>query len=618
MWGISLLHPVLPSFLSVKFFCGEFLLHIPCCLHFYLGSFSYTSRAGFFFFFLFYLVLSLFFCVEFLLHIPCCLHFYLGRFRCGVSLTHPVLASYLDSFPYISSAGFILIWGVSPKQPMLASFFIWGVSLTHPMLTLFLCGEFVLHIPCYLHFYLGRFMWGVSLTHPVLPSFLSEKVYVGSFSYTSRVAFIFIWEGLCGEFLLHIPCCLHFYLRRFMWEVSLTHPVLPSFLSGKVYVGSFSYTSRVAFIFIWEGLCGKFLLHIPCCLHFYLRRFMWEVSLTHPVLPSFLSGKVYVGSFSYTSRVAFIFIWEGLCGKFLLHIPCCLHFYLGRFMWGVSLTHPVLPSFLSEKVYVGSFSYTSRVAFIFIWEGLCGKFLLHIPCCLHFYLGRFMWGVSLTHPVLPSFLSEKVYVGSFSYTSRVAFIFIWEGLCGEFLLHIPCCLHFYLRRFMWEVSLTHPVLPSFLSEKVYVGSFSYTSRVAFIFIWEGLCGEFLLHIPCCLHFYLRRFMWEVSLTHPVLPSFLSGKVYVGSFSYTSHAGFIFIVEVFLTHPVLALVLSGEFLLHIPCWLHFYLRSFSYTSRVGFTFIWGVSLTHPKLAFLFCGEFLLHTPCWIHFSLGSFS
>ena len=85
---------------------------------------------------------------------------------------------------------------------------MWGVSLTHPMLTLFLCGEFFLHIPCWLHFYLGSFSytsravfifcWGVSLTHPMLTFFFD----VVSFSYTSR-AVLMSMEG-----------------------VSLTHPVL--------------------------------------------------------------------------------------------------------------------------------------------------------------------------------------------------------------------------------------------------------------------------------------------------------------------------------------------------------------------------------------------------------
>ena len=60
---------------------------------------------------------------------------------------------------------------------------MWGVSLTQPTLTLLLCGEFLLHIPCCLHFYVGSFsytsrdvlifMEGVSLTHRVLASFFS-------------------------------------------------------------------------------------------------------------------------------------------------------------------------------------------------------------------------------------------------------------------------------------------------------------------------------------------------------------------------------------------------------------------------------------------------------------
>ena len=139
--------------------------------------------------------------------------------------------------------------------------------------------------------------------------------------------------------------------------------------------------------------------------------------------------------------------------------------------------------------------------------------------------------------------------------------------------------------------------------RFYLGIFSYTSRAGFIFI-----GEFLLHISCWLHYYL------------------------GSFSYRSHAGFTFLWGVSLTHPLLTLVLSGEFLLHIQCWLNFYLGSFpcwfhfcpgsfSYTSSAGFTFIWvvsragfifvrGVSLSHPTLASFLSSEFLLHIPCWL--------
>ena len=138
-----------------------------------------------------------------------------------------------------------------------------------------------------------------------------------------------------------------------------------------------------------------------------------------------------------------------------------------------------------------------------------------------------------------------------------------------------------------------------------------------------LFEKFLLHIPCWLHFYSRSFsytsragfifFWGVSITHPVLALFL-----------------FFIKGVSLTHPVLVSFLFGEFLLHIPCWFHFYLGSFSYTSRAAsffkyflYIFISGVSLTHPvlvlinflgvslshpQLASFLCREFLLHIPC----------
>ena len=136
-----------------------------------------------------------------------------------------------------------------------------------------------------------------------------------------------------------------------------------------------------------------------------------------------------------------------------------------------------------------------------------------------------------------------------------------------------------------------------------LGSFSYTSHAVFIFI-SG-----------------------ISLKHPVLLHF-----YLVSFSYTSHIDFVFMWGVSLTQPVLASFLSGEFLLHIPCWLHFYVESFSYTSRAGFNFISWLSLTHPALAsflcreflahipcrLFLCGEFLLHIPCCLHFYARSFS
>ena len=160
-----------------------------------------------------------------------------------------------------------------------------------------------------------------------------------------------------------------------------------------------------------------------------------------------------------------------------------------------------------------------------------------------------MWGVSVTHPMLASFLIWGV-----SLTHPMLTLFI----CGQFLLHIPSWLLF----LTWGVSFTHPVLTLFL------------------------CGEFLIHIP----------YWLIFLN-------------VGSFSYTSHADFVFMWGVFLTHPVLASFLFGEFLLHIPCCLHFllgsfsdtsyayfffYVVSFSYTSRAVLMSMQGVSLTHPVL------------------------
>ena len=198
-------------------------------------------------------------------------------------------------------------------------------------------------------------------------------------------------------------------------------------------------------------------------------------------------------------------------------------------IWGVCLTHPVLALFLS------------------------GEFLLHIPCFFFFFFFAFVfliWGVSLTHPVLALFLS------------------------GEFLLHIPCLLFFFFFFFF------------FFS----VGSFSYKSHAGFIFLWGRfptypmltllLCGEFLLHIPCCLQFYAGSFSYTS---------------WAGFISYTSRAAFFFFFFFFFK--------SGEFLLHIPCWLYFSVGSFSYTPHACFIFIWGVSLTHPVLASYSCGEFL---------------
>ena len=188
-----------------------------------------------------------------------------------------------------------------------------------------------------------------------------------------------------------------------------------------------------------------------------------------------------------------------------------------------------------------------------------------------------------------------MYAGRFSYTFSAGFTIMWGVslthpmldliLSGDFLLHILCWLQFYLGsfcytscagfNFIWGVSLTYPMLVH-----MYAGRFSYTFSAGF------------------------TIMWGVSLTHPMLALVLSGdfllhilcwlQFYLGCFSYISRAGFFF--------------WFGEFLLLILCWLSFYLGSFSYTSRAGFNFIWGVSLTHPVLASFVCGEFLLHILC----------
>ena len=249
--------------------------------------------------------------------------------------------------------------------------------------------------------------------------------------------------------------------------------------------------------------------------------FMWGVSLTHPVLDFF------------DVRSFFAPVLPSILSReFLLHTLCWLRF----FMWGVSLTHPKLASFLSREL------------------------LLHIPSWVHFYLVcfsdtfcigfTFIWGVFLTHPM-------------------PALIF-----CGEFLLHIPCWLFFFFFFFIWGVSHTHPVLLSFLSGE---------------FLNRRVGAAYFLNIPWWLHLYLGSFsftshadffMWEFSYTSLAGSVFLFVCVCVCVFVFCFC--FLIIWGVSHTFPVLASFLSGEFLLHIPCWLHFYLGSFSDTSRAGFT------------------------------------
>ena len=354
-------------------------------------------------------------------------------------------------------------------------------------------------------------MQGVSLTHAVL-AFFFFFFYLGSFSYSSHAGFYF----LSAELLLHISCWLHFCLESFSYTsgdglifiggVSLTHPVLASFLSGEFllhisrwlhfYTGSFSYTlsSSSFFFFFFKYKSGEFLLHISCWFLF--------------------SSLFYQGSFSYTSRAGFFFYRRS--AGFI-------------FVWGLSLTQPVLAS------------------------SFCGEFLLHIPSrflkknkksvefLLHIPFWP-LWGASLVCSLLWRQPLKKSAGWKMAQKKK------WKiTLKPE---KEPYNTLYRAEQNQTRVSLTHPLLAS-------------------------LCGAFLLHILC----------W--------LP-------YVWSFSYTSCAGF-FVWDL-LTHPVLASLC--EIFLHILCWL---LCVRSYTSCAGF-FVYGVSLTCTVLASS-CGEFLLHIPCW---------
>ena len=181
--------------LASCFQSGEFFLNIPCLIHFYVGSFLlHIFHADF---------VS---CGEFLLvlHIPCCLHFYAGSFS--------------------SLAGFI---------------FMRGVSLTHPVLASFWTGELLLRIPCWIPFFVFCFVCFCF----TCPSF-SYTPRAGSLSYRCRgvliyvqgiwhavlasfLSFFFSFSFFCkfGEFLLHIPCRLHFYLASLSYTIMNTENV---------------------------------------------------------------------------------------------------------------------------------------------------------------------------------------------------------------------------------------------------------------------------------------------------------------------------------------------------------------------------------------------------------
>ena len=116
------------------------------------------------------------------------------------------------------------------------------------------------------------------------------------------------------------------------------------------------------------------------------------------------------------------------------------------------------------------------------------------------------------------------------------------SLYREFLYTSHAGFFFYVGSFSYT---SRPGL--FLIFNFYLGSFPHTSRAGFIFMW----GVSLTH-PVLSSFF---FIWEVSLIHPVLVSFFLGRnspqinetstgclFDLGSFSYTSRAGFIFLGE----------------------------------------------------------------------------
>ena len=212
-------------------------------------------------------------------------------------------------------------------------------------------------------------------------------------------------------------------------------------------------------------------------------------------------------------------------------------------MRGLSLTHPELSLFLS------------------------GEFLLHISCGLGFYSKSFSY---TSRAGFGLFFDLR----SFCYTSRAGFSFIWGVsltrpmlslfLFAAFLLHILCWLHLYLDSFcytsragfifMGGVSLTHPILALFFYGECPLHiTCSLLLLLLFFFFFKS--GEFLLHIPC----------------------------------------FPFHVLVFLTHPVLTLSLSVGFPLHISCSLWFSVGSFCCTSHaVLFVLITQFAGSHSDL------------------------
>ena len=128
--------------------------------------------------------------------------------------------------------------------------------------------------------------------------------------------------------------------------------------------------------------------------------------------------------------------------------------------------------------------------------------------------------------------------------------------------------------------------------------FSFLSLMFYIFLKFLLQSMSVFNLPS--HFFTTlRFIFTLC-KHFIIQAW----AFLLTVNNLKPAGFIFIRGVSLTHPVLASLLYGKFLLHSPCWLYvsvgsfsytshagffyFNIGSFSYTSRTGFSFIWGFS------------------------------
>ena len=146
------LYVVSLSYRLLAMLCVDFLLHAPC---YFVGEVSHT-RPVLYYVGSFYYTPNSVLCGEFLLHAP------FKKRKKRNSLARPILY-YVGSSSYTPRA--IIMWQVFLTRLILC--YMGSFSYTPHVI---LCGEFLLHAPCY-------FVWGLSVTRPAL-------FYVGSFSYT--------------------------------------------------------------------------------------------------------------------------------------------------------------------------------------------------------------------------------------------------------------------------------------------------------------------------------------------------------------------------------------------------------------------------------------------------